>query len=120
MTPRLARALGLALGASAALAACYTYAPPPAAIAVPAGPSTFDRAWNAALGAMVDQGVQILQQDRASGTIRGVWGGINVTGSVLPQADGSVRVAFDTSGATSQDPQLINRITTAYRARMGR
>jgi hypothetical protein len=87
---------------------------------VPAGPSTFDRSWNAALGAMADQGVQILQQDRASGTIRGRYGGIDVTGSVLTQADGRVRVAFDTSGATSQDPQLIDRITGAYNARMGR
>jgi hypothetical protein len=117
---RFARAVGASLLATAALAGCYTYAPAPAAVYVPAGPSTFDRSWNAALGAMADQGVQIFQQDRASGTIRGRYGGIDVTASVLTQADGSVRVAFDTSGATSQDPQLIERITRSYNARMGR
>lgn len=120
MKRRFARAVGASLLATAALAGCYTYAPAPAAVYVPAGPSTFDRSWNAALGAMADQGVQIFQQDRASGTIRGRYGGIDVTASVLTQADGSVRVAFDTSGATSQDPQLIERITRSYSARMGR
>jgi hypothetical protein len=120
VTARLARALGAALAGTAALAGCYTYPPQPPVAYAAAGPSTFDRSWNAALGAMADQGVQIVQQDRPSGTIRGRYGGIAVTGSVLQQADGSVRVAFDTSGATGQDPQLIDRITRAYNARMGR
>jgi hypothetical protein len=116
---RLAKAAGAALLATAALAGCYTY--PPAAVAYPpAGPTTFERSWSAAIGAMADQGVQIVQQDRASGTIRGRYAAIDVTGSVLTQADGSVRVAFNTAGATNQDPQLIDRITRSYNARMGR
>ena len=34
--------------------------------------------------------------------------------------DGSVRVEFTTSGATAQDPGLIDRVTRSYNARMGR
>jgi hypothetical protein len=39
---------------------------------------------------------------------------------VRSQADGSVRVQFDTSGATASDPTLIDRITRSYNAYMGR
>jgi hypothetical protein len=34
--------------------------------------------------------------------------------------DGSVRVQFNTAGATAQDPGLIDRISRAYERRMGR
>ena len=91
----------------------YPYGPPP-------GPSKFDRAWNAAVGALQDQGVQIGNQDRASGTIDGRRGGINMKARVLTQADGSVRVEFNASGAMSEDPALPDRISRAYDARMGR
>jgi len=36
------------------------------------------------------------------------------------QADGSVRVEFNTAGATSRDPDLINRVSRSYDRRMGR
>jgi hypothetical protein len=39
---------------------------------------------------------------------------------VRPQPDGTVRVEFNTSGATARDPNLINRISGAYDRRMGR
>jgi hypothetical protein len=39
---------------------------------------------------------------------------------VRPQADGTIRVQFDTSGATGSDPTLIDRITRSYQAFMGR
>jgi hypothetical protein len=110
--------LGVALAAAAALSSgCVVYEP------VPAGygqASTFDRSWNAAVGAMRDQGVSITQEDRGAGIVRGTRGSINVTGNVRPQADGTVRVQFDTSGATSADPTLIDRITRSYQTRMGR
>ena len=47
-------------------------------------------------------------------------GGIDLTATVRTQADGSVRVEFATSGATEQDPQLIERVSRSYDARMGR
>ena len=56
--------LSLCLGAGAftavtALTACVVYEPVPA----PQAPSTFERSWNAINGAMVDQGVTIIEQD---------------------------------------------------------
>jgi len=108
--------IGLAT-AAALLGGCVVYEPVPAGYSTPA---SFDRSWNAAVGAMREQGVAILQEDRGAGVVRGTRGGINVTGSVRPQADGSVRVQFDTSGATSSDPTLIDRITRSYQAYMGR
>ena len=113
---RAALALGLATGV-ALLGGCVVYEPVPAGYSQPA---SFDRSWNAAVGAMREQGVTIIQEDRGAGVVRGTRGGINVTGSVRPQADGSVRVQFDTSGATGADPTLIDRITRSYQAFMGR
>ena len=109
--------LGAGLAVAALLGGCVVYEPVPAGYSRPA---SFDRSWNAAVGAMREQGVVITQEDRAAGIVRGTRGGINVTGSVRPQADGSVRVQFDTSGATASDPTLIDRITNSYQAFMGR
>jgi len=95
------------------LAGCTYYAPPP-------GPSTYDRAYNAMLGAMTDQGVKVTDANPASGLITGQRGGIRVTATVAPQADGTTKVEFRTRGDINQDPQLIDRITAAYNARMGR
>ena len=108
--------LGLAAGV-ALLGGCVVYEPVPVARSQPA---SFDRSWNAAVSAMREQGVTITQEDRGAGIVRGTRGGINVTGSVRPQADGSVRVQFDTTGATGGDPTLIDRITRSYQAFMGR
>jgi hypothetical protein len=108
------RALLQGLLVSLLLTACYVYAPPPAA------PSTYDRAFNAVEGAMADQGVRITGSNPSNGTVTGVRGGITVTATVSPRADGRTEVAFRTAGNTNEDPTLINRITAAYNARMGR
>ncbi len=99
-------------------AGCVVYEPPPGAYVV--SQPVFDRAWSAAGGAMQDQGVQITGEDRANGIIRGRRGGIDVAAQLRTQADGSVRVQFNTSGTTSQDPDLINRVSRSYDIRMGR
>ena len=110
--------LTTALAVAAAMAGgCVVYEPVPVGYAQA---STFDRSWNAAVGAMREQGVTITQEDRGAGVVRGVRGGIGVTGSVRPQADGTIRVQFDTSGATGSDPTLIDRITRSYQAFLGR
>jgi hypothetical protein len=98
------------------LTACVAYAPVPAYSA----PASFDRSWSAAVGALQDQGVTIDQQDRAAGVVRGTRGGVGVIANVRTQADGSVRVQFDTTGATAADPTLIDRISSSYDRRMGR
>ena len=111
----LARAFAWALLALAP-AACY-YAPYPYAYTVPA---SFDRSFSAVVGAMADNGLSILMEDRPAGRAVGRRGGIDLTGTVIAQADGSVRVEFTTSGATAQDPGLIDRVTQSYHGRMGR
>ena len=110
-----ARAFALALLAIAP-AACYV-TPYPYGYTVPAN---YDRSYDAVMGALADNGMSIILDDRGAGRAVGRRGGIDLTGSVLRQGDGSVRVEFTTSGATAQDPGLIDRVTRSYNARMGR
>jgi hypothetical protein len=112
---RCAAALCLA---AALLGGCVYYPPAPYPAPLGALPSTFDRAYDAALGALSDQGLRITTQDRASGSIVGVRGAATVTASVRPQADGTTRVEFNTSG--DADAGLSQRVLASYNARMGR
>jgi len=98
------------------LAGCYSE---PAPVYMPP-PSTFDRAWNAALGAASDEGVQVRSEDRTAGVIVGNRGDQEVTINVRTQADGSVRVELSQRGPKGSDPGLANRISRAYDRRMGR
>ena len=102
------------------LGGCVYHTPAPGTYTTTSSVSKFDRSWSAAIGAFSDQSVRIASQDRGAGIIQGTRNGINVTGSVQQQADGRVRVQFDTSGATTQDPGLIERINQSYNRRMGR
>jgi len=117
------RRFGAALAVGAAIAAgvagCTVYQVAPGVYS-PVPPTSFDRSWEAVRLALQDQGVQVMGEDRANGVISGRRGGIDVTASVRSQADGSVRVQFDTKGATAQDPGLIDRISRSYDTRMGR
>jgi hypothetical protein len=119
---RSARAILGAFGGAAALAGagCTYYVP---ATTVPVTqtvttPANFDRSFNAALGALQDQGVTISRSDAAAGVIEGMRGDGHVTANLNRQADGSVRVQFNTSGGS--DSTLADRITRSYQARMGR
>lgn len=108
--------MALAIVAAAlTLAACVVYEPVP----VSQGPSTYDRSWAAAIGALQDQGVAINEQDRVSGVVRGTRGQVTVTALVRTQADGRVRVEFNTSGG-APDPALVERVSESYNRRMGR
>lgn len=104
-------AVALSLVSACASEPVPPYTPPP---------STFDRAWSAAIGAARDEGVQILSEDRASGTIIGSRGEQEVTINVRSQADGSVRMEFSARGPKGSDPGLAGRISRAYDRRMGR
>jgi hypothetical protein len=97
------------------LAGCVVYEPVPTA-----SPSKFDRAWNAALGAVQDAGVQITSAEPSTGVIRGTKDGIDVNTLVVRQSDGGARVQFETKGPTQNDPGLSNRFSQAYERRMGR
>ena len=105
----------------ALLAGCVYYPPgPPYTAPVSYGPSTFDRAYDAALGALSDQGLRITAQDRASGNVVGTRGALTVTATVRPQPDGTTRVEFKTSGEQPQDADISQRVLASYNARMGR
>lgn len=104
-------AVALSLVSACASEPVPPYTPPP---------STFDRAWSAAIGAARDEGVQILSEDRASGTIIGSRGEQEVTINIRSQADGSVRMEFSARGPKGSDPGLAGRISRAYDRRMGR
>ena len=111
----------LAGAAALCCAGCTYYVPPPTTIPVTqtvTTPANYDRSFNAALGAMQDQGLAIQRQDASAGVIVGMRDNATVTANLSRQADGSVRVAFNASDA--RDPDLIDRITRSYQARMGR
>jgi len=99
----------------AASAGCVVYEPVPTY-----APSTFDRSWNAALGAAQDEGVRIASEDRASGVIRGFRGEQEVTINVRSQSDGSVRLEISARGPQGSDSGLAGGISRAYDRRMGR
>ena len=116
-SPRALRAatLGL-LAAFAALPGCVYY-PASYGYAVPA---SFDRSWDAAVGALADNGLAIVAQNRDAGTVTGRRGGIDVIANVRSQSDGSVRVEFTARGSVNEDPGLVDRVSAAYDRRMGR
>jgi len=116
--PRISIALLLAFGLLLGLEGCTYYQTAPGVYAPV--PSTFERSWSAAVGALEDEGVRITAMDRDAGRVSGVRGAIGVTATVRTQADTSVRVEFNTSGDTASDPTLIDRITQRYNMRIGR
>ena len=103
-----------------ALAAGCVYYPPPPGYYVTTPAGGFNRSWSAAVGAFRDQGIRITAEDRGAGYLSGTLDGIEVTADVLTQADGSVRVEFNTTGEKGRDPGLIDRILKSYNRRMGR
>ena len=108
--------LAICAALAGALSACAYYVPAP--VTVPGAPASFDRSFSAASGALRDQGLTISVEDRNSGTVVGNGSGGTVTASVRQQADGSVRVQFDSSGIS--DSGLMGRVSRSYDARMGR
>lgn len=95
---------------------CVVYEPTGVQSTVPA---SFDRSWNAALAAAQDAGIAVTVADRNSGRIYGRRNVAEVTISVTPQADGSLRVQFDAKGLGQQDQGLKDRFIHAYNQRMG-
>ena len=99
------------------LSGCAVYEPVP--VSVPS-PSTFDRAWSAAVGAAQDEGVRIASEDRVNGIITGSRGDQDVRIDVRTQADGNIRVEISAKGPKGPDSGLAGRISRSYDRRMGR
>jgi len=81
---------------------------------------SFDRSWDAALGAAADVGVQVQTADRAGGRILGNKAGVEVKIDLLRQADGTLKLAFSAPGSPETNPKLGDRWLSAYQRRMGR
>ena len=113
---RATAAFGLfvASGLMAGCVAPYPYAQPVAT------PSRFDQAWDAALGAAADAGIQVTNADRAAGRISGSKAGAAVAINLQSMADGRVQVRFDAPDARDTGPTLDQRWLAAYNRRMGR
>jgi hypothetical protein len=111
----------LALAAACTLVAGCYYGPYPypAYQTVVTAPS-FDRSWDAALGAAADVGIQITSADRSSGRITGSKAGAAVTIDVRPQADNTLQVIFSAPGSKETNPTLNDRWLAVYNQRMGR
>jgi len=99
--------------------ACVVYPPVPAS-PQPTLQQRFDRSWVAAAGAMSDQGLTIVSQDRGAGVIRGERGGTVIIGTVETLADGRIQMKFSSQGSSNADPSLIHQVSDSYDRRMGR
>ena len=86
----------------------------------PGSPASFDRSWDAAVGALRDQGLEVIVADRSTGVATGRRGMVDVTARVRSQADGSVSVEFNTPGSGAPDRELMERVSRSYDQRMGR
>ena len=101
-----------------AIAGCAYPYPYPYPAAAPSDP--FAMPWNAAMGAMGDAGLTVVVADRPSGTIKGTRGAVEGTILVRTLADGRVGVEISARDPNRQDPGVVQRLTNAYNARMGR
>ena len=106
-----------ALGAGCVVAP-YPYAYP--ATTTVASPPSFDRSWDAALGAAADVGVEIRNADRANGRITGTMAGAAVNIDLRPQTDNTLQVIFAAPDSKESNPTLNDRWLSAYNRRMGR
>jgi uncharacterized lipoprotein len=82
------------------LASCVAYVPTYTPVVSQTSPQQrFDKSWDAANGAMYDQGLTITAQDRGAGVIQ---------------------VKFASKGDDRADPGLIRRVSDSFDRRMGR
>ena len=109
------------MAASALIGGCvvapYPYPGYPTTVSTP---PSFDRSWDAALGAAADVGVQVTRADRANGRITGTKAGAAVTIDLRQQADNTLQVIFNAPDSKESNPTLNDRWLTAYSRRMGR
>lgn len=103
------------------LGSCVAYVPAyTPVVSQPTMQQRFDRSWDAANGAMYDQGLTITAQDRGAGVVQGQRGGITITTTLETLADGSVQVKFASKGDDRADPGLVRRVSDSFDRRMGR
>ena len=76
----------------------------------------YNKAWNNAIDAMKDEGVDIVLADLARGELQGRRGGVGIDAYVVTQKLGDVRAEF----VAPADPELARRVERRYQARMAK
>lgn len=84
------------------------------------GAAKYDRAFDAAVGAAQDIGVDVTRADRAAGRIAGTKAGVEVSIWLQWQPNGSTKIEFNAPGGAETSPKLSDQWTAAYNRRMGR
>ncbi|HEY2561194.1 MAG TPA: hypothetical protein VGI48_15910 [Caldimonas sp.] len=100
------------------MAGCVAYPYPEAQTVMV--PASFDRSWDAALGAAADSGIQVTAADRANGRITGTKAGATVTIVVQQQSGGNLQVSMSAPDSRETNPTLNDRWLANYQRRMGR
>jgi hypothetical protein len=119
MTLPLRAAVSAALVlALAGLAACSSGRPGTAPVTAQDSQLSYDRTFDAALGAMADQKLVFSVQDRRNGRIVGTLDGESITATLEPMPDGTLRVNFVSPGETPAGTALRQRVIGSYNARM--
>jgi len=77
----------------------------------------YNRAWNTAIDAMKDEGVQVTMADLAAGRLEGRRGGITLEVAVA-RDKGGIDTDFTARGAVAEDPTLVERVRARYTARL--
>jgi len=99
---------------------CYYVGPPAPVVVTTPPPSSYDVAWDSALRAANEAGIQVTKADRSSGAIFGQRGSTSVNILVLTQSDGRTRVELNVRGAQQEASQISDQFYQAYERYMGR
>src|SRR5436190_1080380 len=111
---RFACALAMVLGLAGCYVAPYPYPPPQAAPVDPMAQS-----FEAAVGALQDVGLTVVNADRNTGSLRGTRGTVEGLIEIRMRPDGRVGVEMKARDPDNRDPKLTDRMAEAYNRRMG-
>jgi hypothetical protein len=81
--------------------------------------ASYNRTFDAVVGAMSDQKMTASVVDRRRGQIVAERNGDKVEATLTLLLDGAIRVGFSAQGQPHADAELLNRVVASYNARMG-
>ena len=101
---------------------CYYYAaaPPPPPAPAPYTPPSYDEAWEHALRAAGDAGIQVISADKKAGSILGQRGAADVKIQVVQQENGSIKVELHMKRQQGGGRAIADDFYRAYDRYMGK